>query len=165
MTDLRLRDLLGGARRHDRAAARASFGTHVHDPVGRLDDVEVVLDDEHGVALVDQAIENDEQFFDVVEVQAGGRFVEEKQLAERCCRCFGLAARFIFPDHAFDQMPCQFQALRFAARQRRHRLAEAQVFEADIGERLQRRALLGDPFADRPVAGQRVRPARFREGV
>ena len=45
----------GVPSRDHRAAARAALGAHVDDPVGGLDDVEVVLDHEHRVALVDQA--------------------------------------------------------------------------------------------------------------
>ena len=43
---------LRGAGHHQSAAAGAAFGAHVDDPVGRLDDIEVVLDDDDGVALV-----------------------------------------------------------------------------------------------------------------
>jgi peptidoglycan/LPS O-acetylase OafA/YrhL len=50
-----LGDDLGRALHDDVAAAVAAFGTEVDDPVGGLDDVEVVLDHEHGVALVDEA--------------------------------------------------------------------------------------------------------------
>src|SRR5690606_40386765 len=74
---LNLGDVLGRARRHDLFTAGAAFGTHVDEPVGGLDDVEVVLDDHHGVALVDQALEHADQFADVFEVQPGGRFVED----------------------------------------------------------------------------------------
>ena len=34
----------------DQAAARAALGAQVDDPVGGLDDVQVVLDDDDGVA-------------------------------------------------------------------------------------------------------------------
>ena len=45
-----------GVPSHDeRAAAAAALGAEVDDPVGGLDDVEVVLDHQHGVALVDEA--------------------------------------------------------------------------------------------------------------
>src|SRR5699024_8312362 len=52
------RDLLGGAGREDRASAGAALGTEVDDPVGGADDIEVVLDDDHGVALVDEAAQH-----------------------------------------------------------------------------------------------------------
>ena len=42
-----------------------------------LIDVEVVLDHEHGVARVDQPLQHAEQPAHVLEVQAGGRLVED----------------------------------------------------------------------------------------
>ena len=51
--------------------------------VGGLDDVEVVLDDDHGVAGIDQALEHAEQPPDVLEVQAGGRLVEDVERLAR----------------------------------------------------------------------------------
>src|SRR5262245_41679660 len=74
---LDLRDLLRRPLRHELAAPRASFGAEVDDPVGGLDDVEVVLDHDHGVAGVDEAGEDVEELADVVEVEAGGGLVED----------------------------------------------------------------------------------------
>ena len=51
-------DLLGGAHRHHAAALGASLGAQAHDPVGRLDDVEVVLDQQQRVARVQQLIKH-----------------------------------------------------------------------------------------------------------
>ena len=51
-----------------------------------LDYVGVVLDDQDGVAQVGEAVQDLEQFFNVVEVQAGGGFVENVE------RAAGLAA-------------------------------------------------------------------------
>ena len=51
-----LGDLLGRAGGEHQAALVAALRTHVDQPVGRLDHVEVVLDDDHRVALVDQAL-------------------------------------------------------------------------------------------------------------
>ena len=48
------RDVLGRALGDDHAAAAAALGAHVDDPVGVLDHIEVVLDDDHAVALVDE---------------------------------------------------------------------------------------------------------------
>ena len=125
-----LRDLLGRAGRDDLAAGGAALGAEIDDPVGGLDDVEVVLDDEHGVAVVDEAVEHLEQLLDVVEVEAGGRLVEQVE------RAAGLHAR---------ELARELDALGFAARQRRRRLAERQVAEADVDERLHdpRRAACG----------------------
>jgi hypothetical protein len=68
-------DLLRRARGHDLAAAVAAFGAEVDDPVGRLDDFEIVLDDHHGVAGVDQLVQHFEELCHVVEVQAGGGLI------------------------------------------------------------------------------------------
>ena len=70
-------DLFGGAGGDDLAAAAAAFGAHVDDPVGGLDDVEIVLDDEQGAAAVDELAEGGEELGDVVEVEAGGGLVED----------------------------------------------------------------------------------------
>ena len=37
---------------------RSLLGPEVHDPVGRLDDVEVVLDDEDRIATLDEAVQH-----------------------------------------------------------------------------------------------------------
>jgi hypothetical protein len=89
------------------AAAGAAFRAHVDQPVGRLDDVEVVLDDHDRVAVVAQLLDDLEQQLDVVEVQAGGRLVEDVQ------RAAGVA---------LGQFQRQLHALRLAARQRGGRL-------------------------------------------
>src|SRR5579875_296729 len=119
-------DLLRRSGRHDAAAARAAFGPEINDPVGGLDDLEVVLDHQHGVALVDERMQHFEQFADVVEVQAGGRLVEDVERA---------------PGGAPRQFLGQLDALRLAARQRRRRLADMDVAQADA---LERRQLLAD---------------------
>ena len=115
-------DLLGRAGDDDLAAAVAAFGTEVDDAVGGLDDVEVVLDHEHGVAGVDEALQHDEQLAHVVEVQAGRRLVEDVERA---------------PGAAPLQLARELDALRLAARERRRRLAEVDVAEPDVVERLQ----------------------------
>ena len=100
----------------DPAAAGAAFGPEVDDVVGRLDDVEVVLDDDDRVALVDELLQHVEQLARVLEVQAGRRLVEDVE------RAAGAALR---------QLLRQLDALRLAAGQRRRRLAERDVAEAD----------------------------------
>ena len=65
-----------GALGDDSASIVAGFGAHVDDPVGGFDHVEVVFDDEHGIAEVDESLEHFEEFSDIVEVKACGGFVE-----------------------------------------------------------------------------------------
>ena len=97
--------------------------------VGGLDDVEVVLDDDHGVAGVHQAVEHAQQLADVLEVQAGGGLVEDVE---------GAAGG------ALGQLARELDALRLAAGEGGRGLAEGDVAEADVGQGLQRAADLRD---------------------
>ncbi len=115
-------DLLGGAVGDDAAAAFAAFGAEVEDVVGVADDVEVVLDDDDGVAEVGEAVEDFEELADVVEVEAGGGLVEEVEGAA------GLA---------LGELAGELHALGFAAGERGGGLAEVDVAEADVDEGLE----------------------------
>ena len=76
-------DFVGGADGNDLSALVAGVGAEVNDPIGGFHDLKVVLDDEDGVAGVHQSLEDFEQHAHVVEVQAGGRFVKEKERSSR----------------------------------------------------------------------------------
>ena len=65
-----------GAARNNLTAAISGFRAEVNHPVSAFDDVEVVFDDDDGMARVHEALENPDQHADVVEVQTGGGFVE-----------------------------------------------------------------------------------------
>ena len=142
----------------DFAAGFAAFGAKVYDPVACCDHVEIVLDHDERVAGGDQLAERAQQFGDVVEVQAGGGLVEQEQTSPHpsplpqggegvscvadtffysLAPLGGERVRVGGAFCGFGQMSRELQALGFAARQRRHRLAESQVFEADVGERTQ----------------------------
>ena len=54
-------DLLGRAARHHLAALLAAFRTHVDDPVGRLDHVQLMLDHHHRVAQIHQPLQHVQQ--------------------------------------------------------------------------------------------------------
>src|SRR6266852_6637525 len=112
-------DELGGALRDDAAAAFATFGAQVDDPVGLFDDVEMVLDDEHGVAEINKALQDVEKLSHVVEMQAGSGFVEDVK------RAAGLA---------LGKFASEFNTLRFAAGESCGGLAESDVAEADFYE-------------------------------
>jgi hypothetical protein len=75
-----------------------------------------VLDDHHGVAVVDQLVKHLEQLLGVLEVQAGGRFVEDVE------RAAGGALR---------QLLGELHPLRLAAGQGRRLLADVDVAEAN----------------------------------
>ena len=61
---------------HDGAAAVAALGTHVDDIVGGLDHIEVVLDDDDGIAAFRQPAENLSEFMYVCKMQAGCQLIE-----------------------------------------------------------------------------------------
>ncbi len=63
-----------GAGGDDPAAGLAAAGPHVHDPVGRADDVEVVLDYDHGGAVADQMPEHLHQRAHVEGMKSDRRF-------------------------------------------------------------------------------------------
>src|SRR4029450_8222879 len=86
------------------------------DPVRRGDDVEVVLDHDHAVALLDEAVEDLDQLRDVVEVEARRRLVEQEEEP---------------PAARLEALPRELEALRLAARERVERLAEREVAEAE----------------------------------
>ena len=67
----------GRAGAHHGAAAIAALGAHVDEPVGGLDHVQVVLDDDDGVAGVAQLQQHPEQQVYVGKVQAGGGLVQD----------------------------------------------------------------------------------------
>ncbi len=52
----------------DPSSALPALGSQVDDPVRRLDHIQVVLDDEHRVPSVNQAVKHIEQEPDVLEV-------------------------------------------------------------------------------------------------
>jgi hypothetical protein len=70
-------ELFGRAHKEHFAAFVAAFGADVEQPVGALNHVEVVLNDEHGIAQLNQLVEGAEQLSDVLEMEARGGFVED----------------------------------------------------------------------------------------
>ena len=88
-----------GARGEDGREEQA-VAAEVDEVVRRLDDVQIVLDDEHGVARLNEALQDLEQLLHVVHMQACGRLVED---IERLAR--GTAR----------QLRRQLHALRLAA--------------------------------------------------
>src|SRR6185436_11146192 len=99
-----------------------TLGAKVDDEVGALHDVQIVLDEQHRIAAVDEPAEDLEQAPDVVEVQPGRGLVEHVEGA---------------PGRLPRQLARQLHALRLAARERRRRLAQADIFEPDLAQRLQ----------------------------
>ena len=80
-----LRDLLGRPNADDFTAVVTRFRPKVDNPVGTLDDFEIVLDHDDRVAAIDQALKNLKQHRDVIEMQTGRRFVEDEQATAFVC--------------------------------------------------------------------------------
>jgi hypothetical protein len=114
-------DLVGRALGDDLAAMDAGAGAHVDDIVGGADRVLVMLDHEHGVAEVAQALERFEQPVVVALVQADRRFVEHIEHAGQ----------------AGADLAGEADALALAAGKRAGGAIEVEVIEADIVEEAQ----------------------------
>src|ERR1700730_8197450 len=119
---LALRDLLGRAGRHHHAATGAAVGTEVDHPVRGLDDVQVVLDHDDGVAALHQPAEHPEELADVLEMQSRGGLVQHVDGP---------------PGGAALQFGRELDPLRLTTGQGGRWLAQPDIPEADVGERLQ----------------------------
>src|SRR5271170_2995334 len=109
------RNVLGSALSDDAASVFAALGAEIDDPVGVADDVEVVFDDDDGVAEIGQAVQDLKKPADIVKMQAGGGFNEEVE------RSSGLT---------LGELAGEFHALRFAAGKCGCGLSEMDVAEA-----------------------------------
>ena len=138
-------DVFRRAARDDVTAFIAGLGAEVDDPIGALDEVKVVLDDHYGMAGVNQTLKDLEQDANVVEVEAGGRFVEEKQRG--LCRPRGNSTLLDFRPRIWQigfwseptgagrrlgQVTDELQALALAAAERVDRLAEPQITKTNF---------------------------------
>jgi hypothetical protein len=97
------------------AAGRARSRTQVEDEVCVPDQVELVLDGDHGVAIVNELVENGDQLLDIGEVQTTCRLIEDIE---------GGFSR------GLGQVPGELDSLRLAATQRRRPASELEVAEA-----------------------------------
>ena len=93
-------ELLRRASRYDLAAAGATFGTQVDQVIAGLDDVEIVFDHNHRVALVDQPAEHGQEPANVLEVKARRWFIEDVH------RVTG---------RTFSELRCELDPLSFSA--------------------------------------------------
>lgn len=65
------------------SASISSSGPELHDPVRQADHIEVVFDDDDGVALIAKTEEKIHEVLDVLPVKTGGRFIQKIQCATR----------------------------------------------------------------------------------
>ena len=123
----------GRAHAHHMATTLAAFRPQVDQPVGGADHVQVVLDHHQRMPGVQQLAQGAHQLGNVVKVQAGGRLIQHEQRAAPRRGLAAGAAAF----RGLGQETGQLEALRLAARQRGHGLAQLHVFQAHIHNRLQ----------------------------
>lgn len=69
------RHLLRGAGDDDGAAAIATLGAEVNEMIGALDNVQIVLDNHHGVPRVHQTLQHFQQLPHIVGMEAGSRLI------------------------------------------------------------------------------------------
>ena len=119
---------VGRALRDDAAAVHAGAGPEIDDVIGVPDRVFVVLDDDHRVAEIAQAIQRAQQPLVVALVQADRRLVEDVHDA----------------DQAGADLAREPDALRLAARERLGAAIERQVVETDVAQEAQALADLLD---------------------
>src|SRR6202171_2402940 len=115
-------DGCGGAVGDQLAAPVAAARAEVDDMVDGLEDVEVVLDDEHRVAPVNELLEDPEEPLDVGEMEPGGGLVEDVEG---------------HPGVPAGELGRQLDALGLATGQGGGGLAQADVAEAHVGQGLQ----------------------------
>lgn len=120
-----------GALVEEFAAAGAAVGAELHDPVGFRQEVEVVLDHDHRVALRDECVQHADEAFAVAQVQADGGLFEQVQVARRLAAfALGVAGQ------AAGELGDELEALRLAAAERGRALAERQVAESAVDHEL-----------------------------
>ncbi|MEX2153023.1 MAG: hypothetical protein WD825_06750 [Gemmatimonadaceae bacterium] len=126
--------------RDDFSSAKSRFGPEVDHPVRELDDIEVVLDEHHCVSRVHQPVEDVRQLLDVLEMEARGWLVHQVQLPSG-------------PPVRRRELPRDLEALGFASRERRRRLAEPEIAKPHLLELPERLAelFLARKCADRLV--------------
>jgi hypothetical protein len=111
----------GIARVHDLPALLARAEADIDDVVRHANHVFVVLDDDHGVALVAELLQDIDEPPVVARMQADGRLVQYIEC----------------PDERRAERRREVDALRFAARQRGREPIERQVVEPDVVEKRQ----------------------------
>ena len=114
-------DLLRRAGGHHGATAVSALRPQVDDIVGALDDIQVVLNDQHGVAPVAQSLENVQQVRHIVGVQAGGRLIQNVNGLSGTAAC---------------QLGGQLDPLSLAPRQGGGRLPDLDIAQTHIAQGL-----------------------------
>ena len=111
---------------NDFTTTAAALGAEIDDMISGFDHVQVVFDNHDAVARLYQSLQNTEQTTDVIKMQAGGWFVKYEQFA---LQVTGTVA----------DIAGKFETLGLAAGHGVDRLAQADISQTHIGQRLERR--------------------------
>ena len=98
--------------RYHAATTIATFGSEVNHPIGFGDHIQIVFDDHHAVATINQTVQHPNQFVHIGHVQAHRGFVQYIQGV----RCFVATACHIVTHLA--EFGHQFDALCFTTAER-----------------------------------------------
>jgi len=71
-----LGDCLWSALPQQFAAILAALRAQIDHVIGAFDDVQIMLDDDHGVAQIGQTLEQFQELFGIIEMESGSGFVE-----------------------------------------------------------------------------------------
>ena len=77
---------------NDGAASVTAFRPKVDDPIGRLDHIEIVFNDNNGIALIHQSLQDKQQFAHIFKMQTRGRFVKIYTVLPVDLRCNSVAS-------------------------------------------------------------------------
>ncbi len=136
------RNVFRRALRYDFPARIPGIRSEINNPIGGLDHIEIVFDHQHGMTGIDEALKNLQQHAHVIEVQAGGGFVEEKQSAflqrrsvtvavvHWACSVFHTAV--MDRRYRFGEVSDEFESLTLAPGKCVDWLAKTQVTETDF---------------------------------
>ena len=105
--------------KHHFAAFVAAFGTHIDDPVGVFDDIQIVFDDDDRIAGIDQAIDDGEKVANIRHMQACGWLIHDINTA------------------FFVQFAGEFDPLALATGECAERLPQCEIIQTDIAQGLQ----------------------------
>ena len=114
-------EVCGNAFKDDPTAVVAGAWTEIDDPVGVCHNRLVVLDHDDRFTRVDEPVQQAEQILDIGQVEAGGRLVQNVNVA------------------LLGQMGGELQPLPFATGQGWQRLAKVEITEPDVGESTENR--------------------------
>src|SRR5207247_10571063 len=67
---------------HEFASSIARFWTEIDDPISALDHLQVVLDHHDRMSTIDQPLKQLQQHRHVIEMQSGGRLIEDERSEE-----------------------------------------------------------------------------------